>query len=350
MTKRGSAFSSTMPRTRNVPARSTFPESPLKDHKRPLQDITERFVLNSPPVNTSSKPRRKVKAPGGVLGAKLRAAKPPIPSSLPPSSPPSASSHFPEPVPQHTYNNDQPMSSSGDSEFELPRFERAEHDFSGKSDPSTGSDPFGFFAVEKKLKAQRAQDENRPPRYRVAPPPLINTALGQEHPATPPTPRKRHRKRRAVASPALSGANVFSPKTDSLPSTPSPSKPSTRKGKEKAVNSDRSQDEIGGDDLDAAAADSTPGRRPTKKPRNSRIVQDMNTSPVALRTRPVRRATTTTKKAKKVDEDDGEDVKPTRRKRGGTGSKTNPSVKAMKGKPTEIDADQQKVCFLDLPF
>lgn len=109
-----------------------------------------------------------------------------MPSSLPPSSPPSLSSHA-----SFSHNN---------------------------------SDPFGFFAVETRLKAQRALlPHNTALRSRA---PLTNAALNPHRLVAPLTPRKE----RMLYLPALSSIGD----NESTRSSPSPSKPPARKGKGKA--------------------------------------------------------------------------------------------------------------------
>ncbi|KAG6920048.1 hypothetical protein DXG01_010116 [Tephrocybe rancida] len=120
----------------------------------------------------------------------------------------------------------QPISSSParnlGSEFEEPAHNAATTSLG--SDSHTSSDPFGFFAVENKLKILRSQQVK--PRYRAAPPPPIPTA--RDDILLLPTPPKRRNKRPANPSPVASSLEA-----DSMPSTPSPPKPISRKGKEK---------------------------------------------------------------------------------------------------------------------
>ncbi|KAJ7222272.1 hypothetical protein GGX14DRAFT_428361 [Mycena pura] len=167
-----------------------------------LQDITARFVSPNPPT-PAARPRRKPKIPGGALGVKLRlrtaattsrANATIFPSSLPPSSPPFASSSMRGP----------PVFNSED--------EVAREMYAGEDNcaPARLSDPFGFFAVEVKLKAARAA---HPP-----PPPLVVPPFASRGTVMPATPHKR--------KPGVSshGADHFSPATASLPSSPSPMK------------------------------------------------------------------------------------------------------------------------------
>ncbi|KAJ7222263.1 hypothetical protein GGX14DRAFT_428345 [Mycena pura] len=187
---------------------------------RPLQDITARFVSPNPPT-PAARPRRKPKTPGGALGAKLRlriaattttsrANATIFPSSLPPSSPPFASSSMRGPpvfnsedeVAREMYAGDDDVRSDFGSQ--LPSDVDAEN-----RAPARLSDPFGFFAVEVKLKAARAAHPPPPP---VAPP---FASRGTVMPATP------HKRKPGVSS---HGVDHFSPATASLPSSPSPVK------------------------------------------------------------------------------------------------------------------------------
>lgn len=144
-----------------------------------------------------------------------------MPSSLPPSSPPSASS---EPKVDHVFTH-QPSS--------LPRLS-TDDVFSPSDDEREGgqdvvdldedtyhdSDPFGFFALEQKLKARRVLASNQEVR---------TTRRNGSHPA-PPTAIKRLDEHNVIGTEKLS-EGVLSPRirTSSLPSTPSPSKPSGRR-------------------------------------------------------------------------------------------------------------------------
>ncbi|EEB91222.1 hypothetical protein MPER_10452 [Moniliophthora perniciosa FA553] len=147
---------------------------------RPLQDITDEVVHGIPGSDFNARPRRRrPKVPQGALGQKL---KPAIPSSpLPPSSPvASSSTHGQDFLPIATSDGEMPPNQvghnawqvdngddadewkenidfssqwyDGDGNFVAPKAEEAE-----EAVPSpNGSDPFGFFAVEKQLQAERA--------------------------------------------------------------------------------------------------------------------------------------------------------------------------------------------------
>ncbi|KAG5646849.1 hypothetical protein DXG03_002226 [Asterophora parasitica] len=298
--------------------------------KRPLQDITDRFAI--PAVNrlpTTAKPRRKVKVPSA---AKLRAAKPHgLPSSLPPSSPPSTSSRLP--IPDH-HDHRSPSIAASDRENIGPQLENSEPAWSlgGDGDAAVDavntSDPFGFFAVEKKLKTLRAKE--RQPQYRAAPPPPISTMFAL---AIPPTPRKTHRKRRAVTSPnsdICSGA-------DSMPSTPSPSKPINIKGNGFFVRDVRRTDGAMDETLETVLATPTIAgrRRPAK-----RACKEKNDMPPAKRRRLVRTAATTTRTTRGA-RSERENNETKRRATGAAASQTGPTTRSQtkgKGKSTASSA------------
>ncbi|KAG6866684.1 hypothetical protein C0991_000794 [Blastosporella zonata] len=177
-----------MRQTRKTQSRRAQESEPSKQSsiKQPLQDITDRFVPL--PVRHSRKPA--------------------APSSLPPSSPPSA----------HTF-----------SELSINRITYDARHTDNLPDTidagdSTHSDPFGFFAVENKLKSLRTQQD----KPRASRPPRIQTT--RSNLVSPPTPPKRRNKRRVNMSPDS--------EADSMPSSPSPRKPILIKGKERALSGD----------------------------------------------------------------------------------------------------------------
>ncbi|KAJ7047869.1 hypothetical protein C8F04DRAFT_1060325 [Mycena alexandri] len=134
-----------------------MPNPSSTSHKRPFQDITDRFI-------SSPRPKRKPKIPSGALGEKLRLrvieTTKPFPSSLPPSSPPlysSSSNGLPllnseDEVVQEVH--DEPFFGRDDFGSMLPSDENVDDDAENRP-PENLSDPFGFFAVERKLKAER---------------------------------------------------------------------------------------------------------------------------------------------------------------------------------------------------
>ncbi|KAF8070378.1 hypothetical protein FPV67DRAFT_1668237 [Lyophyllum atratum] len=272
-----------MPRTRNVqPRPEPAPESSGRSAvKLPLQDITDRFVTYSPVVDRLPipRPRRRAKAPGGTFGERLAAAKTPaIPSSLPPSSPPSTSSGFPQAEYDHHVHPTSPQVPFSDREGHDSQFDLRNPDYdlafgsvrAEEIESLDNSDPFGFFAVENKLKTLRAQKEDGKPRHRAAPSPQTDRVFSDEHQhlVTPPTPRKRHRKRRAIASPNVSSPDIFNVRTDSMPSTPSPSKPPSGKAKGMVVliDEDNADSEAPkGESLETVTPTIASRRKPAKR-------------------------------------------------------------------------------------
>ncbi|KAJ7647782.1 hypothetical protein FB45DRAFT_998726 [Roridomyces roridus] len=266
----------------------------MSTHKRPFQDITHKFI--DPPL-ARPKPRRKPKVPVGALGEKVRlrvveptakAATPAnvFPSSLPPSSPPVYSSS----------SNDVPLLNSEDEvaqEIEEPRYNPSEfasddEDAENRPPTPTLSDPFGFFAVERKLKAARA----------AAPPPVPRPSRatddkqrddGRIMPSTPHKPRLG--KRDADPSPA----------TTSLASSPSPVK-------------DRTRDSL-------VEEDDSPPKRKKARP-----------SPVM--TLPVRRSARTRSKAASKEKDKAVEPKPKKRAR------KAPTKRVPKVKKEEEDVEE----------
>ncbi|KAG5731770.1 hypothetical protein E4T56_gene818 [Termitomyces sp. T112] len=152
------------------------------------------------------------------------------PSSLPPSSPPSASSGLF--VDLGAYDAQHLLSPSVPENLEL-KFDEPGLDIeaAGTSNPHAHPDPFGFFALENKLKIFRSRQkaEPRDQTVPVPPPQTIHSDL-----PTPSTPLAR-RKRKAIESPIPSDNSSSEPDTISR----IPLKPIAKKGKERAVAEDR---------------------------------------------------------------------------------------------------------------
>ena len=252
---------------------------PPKRKKIPLQDITSQFLPAPESANrgeendpdhsifqqaeqmvnlVSPLPRAQILGGGDTLGpAKSMSHHEStyLDSPLPPSSPPSAIISSPQyPKIQH---NPSPSQLSPENIF-WDQFNDDRRDSQGSSSViSSSSDPFGFVALERKLKVERRaavpsplkrnhqEDESdgeqglvlvadtsspRLVRRLKAPsyqgdspfPPTIS-----EHPiyATPPTPHKDKKRPRM----SHEGDRGFSPCSSSMPSTPSPSKPPVQK-------------------------------------------------------------------------------------------------------------------------
>ncbi|KAF8802642.1 hypothetical protein BYT27DRAFT_7260936 [Phlegmacium glaucopus] len=256
---------------------------PPKRKKLPLQDITSQFlpapeaanrgeeneaaehgileqIENS--VNFASPLSLAQGLGGGALVPMMLPAPTYLDSPLPPSSPPSemtSSPQYPKILPE---SNTLWVGLSSYKEennlwIEFDDGRPASH--GSPSVISSSSDPFGFVALERKLKAQRTaaassplkrhhhQDEfdedlgrilvadtSSPRLVRRLKRPLYqgNSPLPRaisEHPhphyATPPTPHKDKKKRQRLS---CEEDGVFS-SSSSMPSTPSPSKPSAQK-------------------------------------------------------------------------------------------------------------------------
>lgn len=204
-----------MPRLRNSAVQPTRGTDSALDalfrRKEPLKDITHRFIgarktehEKPPPISG-----RNSKVP---LRAKA------IPSSLPPSSPIPSSSSFlaklssPSPEEQYQYT------CHNDSDFDTPY---AEHGLNIDDQPVSDyndiplanlSDPFGFVAVENKLKVERLQPKSRD-RARIQSPrrllQLSRTPLRSE--------------KRLASNPLTSTSSGF------LPSSPSPVKRASKR-------------------------------------------------------------------------------------------------------------------------
>ncbi|KAJ6631473.1 hypothetical protein B0H10DRAFT_2207126 [Mycena sp. CBHHK59/15] len=216
-------------------SRSTNQPNTTTASKRPFQDITDRFRIEPAPTPPTTRPRRKPKTPGGALGEKLRlrgiettkSATNIFPSSLPPSSPPlysSSSRDVPldlnsedEVIQEIQEDDDEPVYGRDDFGSILPSDDDADDDAENRA-PANLSDPFGFFAVERKLKTKRDVLPLQPTVLRTSR--YVDDKERDDGRVMPSTPHKPK-----VGKPRVSThADVFSEATTSLPSTPSPTK------------------------------------------------------------------------------------------------------------------------------
>ncbi|KAF5354924.1 hypothetical protein D9756_005662 [Leucocoprinus leucothites] len=228
-----------------------------KRKPQPLQDITDLVVSHgNRPSDTEDTPRggRRVKrrrrertipsarpiSPSPVIN-RAAVTRRPFTSSLPPSSPPPPASF-----------ELQTSSALQRNEIWDDVMPEEQEDLPLASDdpvPARNSDPFGFFAVERELKAQRNWDHEPGPSTGLreagelvlvpatSPPPLqlditavLDDSGGEEEYvspcATPQTPHKK--KRRQTISGLGKGKEredlLYSPRTESAPSSPSPLK------------------------------------------------------------------------------------------------------------------------------
>ena len=239
-----------------------------KRKKLPLQDITSQFLpafeaTNRDKGNEAVVQQNEIRAnlmsplpPAQILGSDVlgptismsRPAPTYLDSPLPPSSPPSAITSSPQ-HPKILPNPSPSWLGLGESNNFGDQFSDGCHHGS-PSVISSSSDPFGFVALERKLKMERTaaapslyhhQDESdeeldpilvadtsSPRLVRRLKRPLHQDTLAiseYEHPhyATPPTPHKK-RQRLSHEMDRVSGFSL-----SSMPSTPSPSKSSVRK-------------------------------------------------------------------------------------------------------------------------
>lgn len=380
-----------MPRVRNTRSALTKPEDfketkpskaldALPRQKQPLQDITDRFAPDAADYHhvPTPRPKRRAKAPIGTLGQRLKARH--APSSLPPSSPIPSSSQFPDSLPtitsdfadqygggggQFDHEEDEDNLDFDNEHYGDDDDENMNPQLSPSKDIANLSDPFGFFAVEKKIKAERILPKPQP-RYRGQPPPRIITVDDpEERLEMPPRPHKqRVGKRPAAGSPGRSSAGVFSPRSGSMPSTPSPVKTSTASRKSVArhhgaYQSPQESDLEGADegsadvvtdhdDVDSPAAAVKERRKPRGSGRPVQPVKLANSLKALLPKRPVRKAAAAsgasnrgrgkTSKAESEDEDAQVVKKKVTKKTKTTGRK-----KAKKGDEEEIDVDVDEV-------
>lgn len=215
--------------------------------KRPLQDITDTVVTRpNLPSDSDDIPRRRRRrvrqildtTPVSPLSPSPTKKREPLPrhirfpSSLPPSSPPPPPSLSLE-RPAADRHNPVWRDIIPEDQEDLPLA-------SDDADRRPSSDPFGFFTVERELKAKRTREpaglsaQAREAGGLILVPatsPLrldLSAALDANDEedaispcATPPTPQKRKRKRIDEEEKEVL---LLSPRTESLPSSPSPLK------------------------------------------------------------------------------------------------------------------------------
>ena len=258
---------------RKVPKKKGKASTTLKFKKLPLQDITAQFLPAPEAANRGAEHRGRSDdeedfysqqaanvvsiLPSAPAPAVNTRTAPALTSPLPPSSPPSDLQFSPPPKaigisfavsPSHSIPHDEydPW-----KDLDNPLF--ASNDALSGND--SNSDPFGFVALERKLKAERAQifsdpahadelvgfghilvaDTDSPRPVRRLKRPVEHEADADDetddvvhhaHFATPPTPHKDKQKRRRLSH---EGHDVFSICSESIESSPSPSKAPARK-------------------------------------------------------------------------------------------------------------------------
>ena len=280
--------------------------APLKRKKVPLQDITSQFLPAPEPANRGEEHQNLTEEdlalahvePGNIISilepvepTPARLPAPKFTSPLPPSSPPSpfvSSPVKPARNLTHAY-----IPESGSPAYPLPQrvldpwkeYDEV-HPVSDANPAPAGSnsDPFGFVALERKLKAERdtARDAEadrdvdadgeydelahvlvadtsspRPVRRLKRALPIAADDVEDDEPftsadaaalapaalvpapahfATPPTPHKDKQKRRRLSHEGH--CDVFSPCSSSIESSPSPTKASARKHPYSATHED----------------------------------------------------------------------------------------------------------------
>ncbi|KAF7297234.1 hypothetical protein MIND_00956500 [Mycena indigotica] len=253
-----------------------------------------------------TKARRRAKAPVGTLGARLRQQRAPsrklnenvFPSSLPPSSPIPTSSRHP--------------SSEGEAEQQLVYSDfgslvEEEPEVEEERKKEEEDDPFGFFAVERKLKTLRALR----PLPEPEPEPAEEEDIPVQHNAMPSTPHKPRPGTRPF-SPVTSSPSPIKP-TTSLTQNPPADEPSSeteveepvpqpRRSARKRTRVDEKTESVKRrkpvsrvkkvDELELDASD--PPKAPTKK--NTRVLASNSKSKPASKTKP--KSTTKPKSAK----------------------------------------------------
>jgi hypothetical protein len=233
---------------------------PGMDVNAVLRDITDQYLASPAP---QKKAKRKLNRTTAATVPKPKR----IESSLPPSSPPSTSSQMP-----------------ADTSYNFPEINALPSD-PIDADPNVADDPFGFFAVEAKLKASRR------PRAPTVPRALqcassdsvdgntdesLQQAFATPKPRNPlRTPRKRTDAKKRKLEPSTSshsfsaGGADREEESESMLSTPSPVKAG-----------DRSVEVDDDEDLkDVAKAKRKGGDR--KKVKSTRAEADMNPVEIA---------------------------------------------------------------------
>ncbi|KAL0574814.1 hypothetical protein V5O48_007151 [Marasmius crinis-equi] len=344
-----------MPRKR--PASSTtISKKNTESTSLPLQDITETVLHGKPGDDdrpSHPRPKRRAKVPKGALGQKMKQVAPP--SSLPPSSPVASSSNY-LPIASSVYGEgdgagvaSQETQGGGhalwvddgeeDNWKENIDFSSQCYDENGRfivspmeeveEVPLANSDPFGFFAMEEKLKVERA---NQPPKPQKVPPPSMPVTQTLNPPRTP---HKQRVGKRPLSTPG-SGTSSLT-RTEIMPSSPSPAK---RSSEQFTVPAETDLDASEESALVEADPDDSPpratGRR--KKPR-------LNDSPVnpdrlakSLTSLLPKRRRGKTYRAYEDDDDSDEDHSPRKRS---ARNRRKPRDAKEEEEEIDVDADER---------
>ncbi|KAK0226459.1 hypothetical protein IW262DRAFT_1457695 [Armillaria fumosa] len=289
--------------------------------------------------SNAAPPRRKGRAPIGALGEKLKAKVRAL-SPLPPSSPARSSSPRLEAGPQ---SDSLPVATSDDfhdftaqdkhftydegqgqgNHLDFSPRCYTEHDVAFESSPAnrgTGSDPFGFFAVEQTLKAERQeQPQNRP-------------TLGRNERASfTPIPQK-----------------LYSAASGSLPSTPAKPEASGIRKRKSSSDSDaeisRIQEDLMNDDDDEGSQGEEVRAR--RKQRQNKPRESIDADKLAREWKaslPKRRVRRHTQRGQKEDPDKEEGDRQTRRRRTKPETKTKTRLKKEEHEAVNVDVNEKFV-------
>lgn len=321
--------------------------------------------------------KRRAKAPIERLAKRKqpvdgRAHHPAIPSSLPPSSPPSESSRF-DAVPQFPFagprftQNRSPSAEYADENANPFSELEPSLDLLPEATSSNQADPFGFLAVESRLKAKR---EAAQPFQILTD---LDLPVDDDHPTphpdtfeddndenvvplgVPSTPHKRKKHRKSMmTSTSPNSAALYNP---SPQSTPSPSKPrrSLARGNQSPTDSSESELVLSRPPIASAArsaqisadAQKAKSRKEARAPKKSLTPRTLGKSLEALLPKRVTRTRAASskgkgKRAREAASDDEEDEpSPRKTKKRATVAK-RPSSKA-KGKAKAIEADEEEI-------
>jgi len=395
-----------------APLKGKRTEAPSKEKKAPLQDITSQFL---PAPESANRGEGYEDADNGDAASVLQNSNsvalvmPPLDngstvplerarpaSPLPPSSPPS------DWVPSPVYRReDAQLKTRLDIAFYQDQEDQWRPDddvqpiSGGQSTPtpnSSHSDPFGFVALERKLKQDREieavtaglhddiyaeedyedlsnilvadtssprpvrrlkrvyeeadEDKDTPEDGVEADSSLLALVLPHPHYSTPPTPHKDKQKRRRLSHEAR---HVFSPCPSSIESSPSPTKLSARK--RSRVYAEVVQDPLDefNEEVDRSfAADAVVENLSPAKRLHEKVSPDVveaNTDSVARNLRSRSRVTAALRSSKVGSDHEGESVKPKTKRVKKPISKSRSTVKKEKAPAaSDDDEDHDEVC------
>lgn len=395
-----------------APLKGKRTEAPSKEKKAPLQDITSQFL---PAPESANRGEGYEDADNGDAASVLQNSNsvalvmPPLDngstvplerarpaSPLPPSSPPS------DWVPSPVYRReDAQLKTRLDTAFYQDQEDQWRPDddvqpiSGGQSTPtpnSSHSDPFGFVALERKLKQDREieavtaglhddiyaeedyedlsnilvadtssprpvrrlkrvyeeadEDKDTPEDGVEADSSLLALVLPHPHYSTPPTPHKDKQKRRRLSHEAR---HVFSPCPSSIESSPSPTKLSARK--RSRVYAEVVQDPLDefNEEVDRSfAADAVVENLSPAKRLHEKVSPDVveaNTDSVARNLRSRSRVTAALRSSKVGSDHEGESVKPKTKRVKKPISKSRSTVKKEKAPAaSDDDEDHDEVC------